>query len=57
MSLFFDDDVIAAVVVHFETCTRPTPWAPEPPSACEDCGSENPEIHYAGCVLAKTAGR
>lgn len=30
---------------------------PAPPSSCEDCGSENPDVHYAGCVLAKTAGR
>ncbi len=43
------------VVVEF--WSRRTQRVPDPPSACEDCGSENPELHYAGCVFAKTAGR
>ena len=32
-------------------------FAPDPPSACEDCGSVDEHIHYANCPLAKTAGR
>ena len=32
-------------------------FAPDPPSACPDCGSVDEHIHYANCPLAKTAGR
>jgi len=29
----------------------------DPPSACEDCGSVDPQVHYSNCPLAKSAGR
>ena len=32
-------------------------FAPDPPSACEDCGSVDPQVHYSNCPLANTAGR
>ena len=32
-------------------------FAPDPPTACPDCGSVDEHIHYANCPLAKTAGR
>lgn len=33
------------------------PVHPTPPTACEDCGSVDPQVHYSNCPLAKTAGR
>lgn len=32
-------------------------FAPDPPSACPDCGSVDPQVHFSNCPLAKTAGR
>ncbi len=44
------------VVVTVEPASQQS-FAPDPPSACEDCGSVDEHIHYANCPRAKSAGR
>ena len=48
-----EKDIIAIIGNHAAQQT----FAPDPPSACPDCGSVDEHIHYANCPLAKTAGR
>lgn len=50
----FDDGTFEGLQKLYEAQQM---FAPDPPSACPDCGSVDEHIHYANCPLAKTAGR
>ena len=54
VSITLDDEALSQIA---NAIAAQQSFAPDPPSACEDCGSVDPQKHYTNCPLAKSAGR